>query len=163
MRRACWPVCEVLIALEFLAMPYPMAPPGYHIPFYEQVAQEPGQFALLELPLRPMADYMAYQTVHGKPIVYGYLSRQPPDPFVADTPVLSYLLNSSAADSLPPAQAAAGAAALQGAGIRYVIVHWWAFTDAQAATMRAKLAAIFPNQQPQDDPANRMAIYRLGP
>jgi hypothetical protein len=69
----------------------------------------------------------------------------------------------SVADSLPPAQAAAGAGALQAAGIRYVIVHWWAFTDAQAATMRAKLAAIFPNQQPQDDPADRMAIYRLGP
>jgi hypothetical protein len=156
-------VTMALIALEFLAVPYPMATPGYHIPFYEQVAHEPGAFALLELPLRPMADYMAYQTVHGKPMVYGYLSRQPPDPFIANTPVLTYLLNSSAADSLPPAQAAAGAGALQAAGIRYVIVHWWAFTDAQAATMRAKLAAIFPNQQPQDDPADRMAIYRLGP
>ena len=62
-----------------------------------------------------------------------------------------------------PAQAAAGAGTLQAAGIRYVIVHWWAFTDAEAAAMRAKLAAVFPGRQPQDDPADRMAIYRLGP
>ncbi len=153
----------VLMAAEFLVLPYPLAAAGYHIPFYEQVAREPGRFALLELPLRPMSDYLAYQTVHGKPLVYGYLSRQPPDPFVEGTPVLHYLLNSTPPDSLTPAAVAAGVPALRAAQVRYVIVHWWAFTDPEAAAMRAKLAALFPGQTPQDDPANRMAVYRVAP
>jgi len=156
-------VAVVLMAAEFLILPYPLAAAGYHIPFYEQVAREPGRFALLELPLRPMSDYLAYQTVHGKPLVYGYLSRQPPDPFVTATPALHYLLNSTPPDALTPAAAAATVPALRAAQVRYVIVHWWAFTDTEAAAMRAKLAALFPGQPPQDDPANRMAIYRLGP
>jgi hypothetical protein len=153
----------VLIALEFVTIPYPMAPPGYHIPFYEQVAQEPGHFAILELPLRPMSDYMAYQTVHGKPIVYGYLSRQPPDPFVEGTPAVHYLLNTTPVDALPPAEAATGAATLRAAGIRYVVVHWWAFTDPERKAMEAKLAALFPGVTPMSDPADQMVIYTLGP
>jgi len=152
-----------LLAIEFLAVPYPLAGVGYKIPFYAAVAREPGNFALLELPLRPMSDYLAYQTVHGKPLVHGYLSRQPPDPFVAGTPVLHYLLNSTPVGALAPADAAAGVAALRAANVRYAIVHWWAFTDAEAATMRAKLAAVFPGQTPRDDPAHRMAIYTIGP
>jgi len=153
----------LLLGLEFLAIPYPMAPPGYDIPFYHQVAAQPGSFAILELPLRPMADYMAYQTVHGKPLVYGYLSRQPPDPFVDRTPLLGYLQNSASADGLDPAGIRAGVQTLQTAGVRYLVVHWWAFTAPQAATMQAKLAAVFPNQTPQDDPANRLSVYTIGP
>ena len=153
----------VLMAAEFLVLPYPLAAAGYHIPFYEQVAHEPGRFALLELPLRPMSDYLAYQTVHGKPLVYGYLSRQPPDPFVADTPALHYLLNSTPPDALTPTAAVAAVPALRAAQVRYVIVHWWAFTDTEAAAMHAKLAALFPGQTPQNDPADRMAIYRVEP
>jgi hypothetical protein len=160
---AIYGVVAVLIALEFMTIPYPMAPPGYHIPFYEQVAQEPGRFAILELPLRPMSDYMAYQTVHGKPIVYGYLSRQPPDPFVENTPAVHYLLNSTPVDALPPAEAATGAATLRTAGIRYVVVHWWAFTDPERKAMEAKLAALFPGITPTPDPAHQMVIYTLGP
>jgi hypothetical protein len=160
---AIYGVVAVLIALEFMTIPYPMAPPGYHIPFYEQVAQEPGRFAILELPLRPMSDYMAYQTVHGKPIVYGYLSRQPPDPFVENTPAVHYLLNSTPVDALPPAEAATGAATLRAAGIRYVVVHWWAFTDPERKAMEAKLAALFPGITPTPDPAHQMVIYTLGP
>ena len=149
-----------LIALEFLAIPYPMATPGYHIPFYEQVAQEPGHFAILELPLRPMSDYMAYQTVHGKPIVYGYLSRQPPDPFVEGTPALHYLLNSTparrAAAAPRPPRAPPPCARRASAT--------WSSTGGpsptpEAAAMQAKLAALFPGQAPEQDPADQMAIY----
>jgi hypothetical protein len=156
-------LATVAMAADFLIIPNPLARAGYQIPFYAQVAQEPGHFALLELPLRPMSDYLAYQTVHGKPLVYGYLSRQPPDPFVDSTPALHYLLNTTPPDALTPAEAAQDAQALRAANIRYVIVHWWAFTAPEAESMQAKLAALFPGQTPQDDPPNRMAIYRLGP
>ncbi|HUS17671.1 MAG TPA: hypothetical protein VM536_21960 [Chloroflexia bacterium] len=162
-RAVLYASITALIALEFLVIPYPMSPPSYHIPFYEQVAKEPGDFAILELPLRPMADYEAFQTVHGKRLVYGYLSRQPPDPFIAGTPVLQYLLNATAADGLTPGDAAAGAAALRAAGVRYAVVHWWAFTPAEAATLRTKLAAIFPAQAPSlEDPADQLSVYTLG-
>jgi len=158
-RPLVYALVTALIALDSLSVPYPMAAVGYHIQFYERIAKQPGDFALLELPLRPMSDYMSYQTVHGHPIVYGYLSRQPPDSFVGGTPVLHWLLNTTPVSALSAGDAAAGATALHGAGIRYVVVHWWAFTDAEAAAMRAKLAAMFPGQTPEDDPADRMAIY----
>src|SRR5262245_29799109 len=65
-------VVGALVLIEFLSIPYPMAAPGYNVPFYAELAREPGRFGILELPLRPMSDYEAYQTVHGKPIVAGY-------------------------------------------------------------------------------------------
>ena len=67
-------------------------PPGWGVPIYAKIASEPGRFALLELPIRPMGDYMAYQTIHGKPIIGGYLSRQPPYPLLTQVPALRYLL-----------------------------------------------------------------------
>ncbi len=150
--RGAYVAVFALIALEFLAIPYPMAPPGYHIPFYEQVAKEPGHFAILELPLRPMSDYLAYQTVHGKPIVYGYLSRQPPDPFVEQTPALHYLLPDTPPDTLTAAQAAAAAPALPAAGIRYVVVHWWALTAPQAAGPARQARRPLPRPNPDGRP-----------
>src|SRR5207244_12962849 len=73
----------VLLLFEFLSYPklpdgshgFPTVPPGWDVPIYAQIAKEPGNFALLELPLRPFGDYMAYQTVHGKPIIRGYVAR----------------------------------------------------------------------------------------
>jgi hypothetical protein len=52
-------------------------------PVYEQIAQTPGEFAILELPagelfLGQMSWYMYYQTYHHKRLVSGYLGRRPP-------------------------------------------------------------------------------------
>jgi hypothetical protein len=141
-----------------------MVPPGYNVPFYAELAQEPGRFGLLELPLRPMSDYETYQIVHGKPIIGGYLSRQPPDRFVAETPVLRYLLPATPVDDPLAAEAAqTGLADLRRADVRYAVVHWWAFTPEERAAMEAKLARVFPGIVARPDPDHRLTIYPLGP
>jgi hypothetical protein len=156
-------VVGALVLLEFLAIPS-MVPPGYDVPFYQQLAQEPGDFAILELPLRPMSDYETYQTVHGKPIIGGYLSRQPPDRFVAETPVLRYLLPTTPVDDPVAADAArTGLADLRRADVRYAVVHWWAFTPAEQAAMQAKLARVFPGIVSRPIPDHRMEVFPLAP
>jgi hypothetical protein len=157
-------VVGVLVLLEFLAIPYPMVPPGYNVPFYQELAQEPGDFAILELPLRPMSDYETYQTVHGKPIIGGYLSRQPPDRFVAETPVLRYLLPTTPVDDPIAVEAArTGLADLRDHDVRYAVVHWWAFTPEEQAAMQAKLARVFPGIVSQPVPDHRLEIFPLAP
>jgi hypothetical protein len=156
-------IVGALVLLEFLAIPS-MVPPGYDVPFYQQLAQEPGDFAILELPLRPMSDYETYQTVHGKPIIGGYLSRQPPDRFVAETPVLRYLLPTTAVDDPVAGEAArTGLADLRRAGVRYAVVHWWAFTPAEQAAMQTKLARVFPGIVSRPIPDHRMEVFPLAP
>jgi hypothetical protein len=70
--------------------------------FYKQIAGDRGEYAILEVPdvvftrwqSRTYADYMYYQTVHGKKLVNGYVSREPfwANIFLASTPIVSNLL-----------------------------------------------------------------------
>lgn len=48
-------------------------------PFYRKLAQEPDDFAIIQLPMgrMPSKDYLYYQTVHQKPIVEGLIARTP--------------------------------------------------------------------------------------
>ena len=76
-------VLSILILAEYWLFPYRMLP--VHTPvWYESLAQEAGQFGVLDLPMDPRgADkaYMLYQITHGKPLVQGHISRQPPESF----------------------------------------------------------------------------------
>ncbi len=72
-----------LLILEYLPIPYPLTPA--HIPtFYRQLAQTPGEEAILEIPLQKpnspwyYTRWMLYQTVHGRPSFRGYISRGDP-------------------------------------------------------------------------------------
>lgn len=49
--------------------------------FYRQLSSRPGRFALVELPFgrRAAKRYVYFQTVHGKPIQEGSISREPPE------------------------------------------------------------------------------------
>jgi len=80
-----------LILFEYLPSPYPMSPPDTP-PFYYRLAREPGDFAILNLPMnwdRP--GYLLYQTVHGKRLATGYISRDDPRTLVERMPVLQHL------------------------------------------------------------------------
>ncbi|MDQ3931200.1 MAG: hypothetical protein M3328_18900, partial [Chloroflexota bacterium] len=79
----------VLVLVELTPFPYPQRPAD--IPrWYHQVASEPGDFSILDLP--PQDDYwhgayrMYFQTAHGRPIFGGYISREFPHPFITSTP-----------------------------------------------------------------------------
>jgi hypothetical protein len=155
----------LLIAFEYLAVPFPMVPPGWNVPIYQRMAQEPGQFAVLELPLRPFSDYMAYQTIHRKPLVGGYLSRQPPYRLPEENPAVRYLLDTTAPDDPVAAQVAGGRGegALRSANVKYVIIRWWAFTPEQRQAMETKLDALFGRPPDLSYPEHQVDVWQLSP
>ncbi len=158
-------IASALILFEFFSAPYPMVPPGWNVPIYAKIAQEPGNFALLELPLRPFGDYMAYQTIHGKPIIGGYIARQPPYPLEEQNSAVKYLLDTtSPSDPLQSeVSAGKGVQSLQSLGVKYVIIRWWAFTPEQKADMQAKLNALLARSPDFSYPADQVDVWQLLP
>ena len=73
---------SALVLFEFLVWPFPSTP-KYVSPYYEQLAREPGDFAILEAPLDRQTDkfYMYWQTIHEKALVNGHVSRPPESAF----------------------------------------------------------------------------------
>lgn len=71
-------VALLLLILDYSHWPFPTVTPVVS-PFYEQLAMEVGDFAIAPLPsTRQKAKYfMYYQTIHGKKIVGGVVSRTP--------------------------------------------------------------------------------------
>jgi hypothetical protein len=69
------------IIFEFLYCPFPTLQPTVPA-FYEQIAAEAGEFAILDLPMGSRRQYMYYQTLHGRPLVEGTISRPRTDTIV---------------------------------------------------------------------------------
>ncbi len=136
-RPAVWLLgLSVLVLVEYLPWPYPTVQPSVS-PFYDQLAQEPGDFGVLDLPMgsRTVAKpYMYFATIHGKPLVEGHVSRLPISAydFVDDVPLLRGLRESNEMDlalgdisrqlSLL-ADADIADADIADADIRYLILH----------------------------------------
>jgi hypothetical protein len=83
-----------VILLEYLSVPLPRT--ALHVSaFYDHLAGEGGDGAVVEVPMGRARDkeYMVYQTIHGRPMVNGVVSRLPQDAyrFLAETPILSAL------------------------------------------------------------------------
>ena len=125
--RWLWTVIVgALVLFEYLPWPYPTVQPSVP-PFYYQLAQEPGEFAILDLPMgaRTVAKlYMYYATVHGKPLVEGHVSRLPVSAydFIDSVPLLRGLHQDNEMD---PAlgDVSRQLSALAQANVRYVILH----------------------------------------
>jgi hypothetical protein len=157
---------SAVILFEFLAIPFPTVPPGWNVPIYGKIAQEPGRFAILELPLRlSFGDYLAYQTVHGKPIIGGYLSRQPPYATLERVPALHYLLDGTSPEDPVRGEIAngVGVRGLRDMGVKYVIIRWWAFTPDQRAVMDAKLNALLGRAPDISYPEHQLAVWQIAP
>jgi hypothetical protein len=82
-------VFSILIVLEFLQIPFPVKDVAYS-PFFERLGSETADYSIIELPAQggfwSGAPRMANQTVHGKRIFNGYISREFDHPFVRRTP-----------------------------------------------------------------------------
>ena len=79
-----------LVVFEFWPAPYPVSPPDTPA-WYETLAADPTDGAVLNLPAnyeRPW--YLLYQTVHGKPLATGYVTRDDPATLRERAPVLSH-------------------------------------------------------------------------
>ena len=117
-------VLGVLVLLEYWSWPFPTRSPD--VPeFYYQLAREPGDFAVVDLPITNdlSKEYMYYQTVHGKATVTGHVSRPPEGAydFIEGNGLLQAMWHGRQPD--PAGTPAAEMAALADAGVRYVIVH----------------------------------------
>ncbi len=124
----------VLIALtafllfEYWNGPYPGMDFSIH-PLYQQLAQEPGAFAVIELPMgrRESKDYTLYQTVHQHPMVEGLSGRTPPEAYqyIDGNPLLARWRAQQPLDcgALPAAALDVALQQLSQDGFRYVIVH----------------------------------------
>ena len=125
------------LALALLLIEVPWAAQSLAAPAvpaaFAAIATAPGTTgdALLELPLagaqvRTMGARMLYQTVHGRPIMGGYLSRAPSDPLPECAPVWSlYTWDPQIADHdiLTPHSMADPLGLMQRLGFRYLAVY----------------------------------------
>ncbi|MDY6878413.1 MAG: hypothetical protein SWK90_19720 [Chloroflexota bacterium] len=118
------PLVSALVLFEFLAYPFPTTR-AHTPPFYAQLAQEPGSYAIVEAPLDRQTDkfYMYWQTVHGKSLVNGHVSRPP-------TLAFDFIQGNGITHAFAQreplrgrAQLGAELAALAEADVRYIIVH----------------------------------------
>jgi hypothetical protein len=72
-----------VMVFDVLYLPYPLIQPPVVSGFYDDLAAEDGDFAILELPFgrTPARYYAYYQTIHEKRTVEGIASRQPKDAY----------------------------------------------------------------------------------
>jgi hypothetical protein len=117
-------IVSALILLEYWSWPFPTRPVDVS-PFYHQLAQESGEFAIVDLPITNDLSkrYMYYQTVHGKPTVTGHISRPPAGAynFIGANDLLQAARRGEAIDI--PDDVVDQIEALADAGVRYVVVH----------------------------------------
>jgi hypothetical protein len=99
--------------------------------FYERVATEPGQFAILDYPTILLGYQQAhsfdlpmlYQTVHERPIIGGSIWRIPSEVRGTMRALDGLIALQPPADIVPPVAAQDRAAVLDALGFRYVVIH----------------------------------------
>jgi len=116
----------MLILIEYLPWPYPMSRPDIP-PFYQELARETDDFAVLDLPLGASTAaklYMYYSTIHGKALVGGRVARLPRSAFdlIDSVPVLRGLRVDEEMDP-DLGDVSRQLSALAQANVRYVILH----------------------------------------
>jgi hypothetical protein len=121
---AAWGVIAAVVLFEYLAAPFPTVPAT--VPeFFTELADQPGAGAVLSLPLgrQPSKPSVYYQTVHGRPIVEGPVSRTPTEAYdwVEGNPILRSLR--ACERQLPPADLAGLLPDLNRVGIDYVTIY----------------------------------------
>jgi hypothetical protein len=118
---------SLLILAEYWMEPYPTIAVDMVPAWYQQLAHEPGDFAIVGMPISSRwADkyYMYYQVEHGKPMVGGHISRPPVESiaYMVKSPFLYDMLYMRDMD---PAvvDVTHQLRYLAQAGVRYLILH----------------------------------------
>ncbi len=125
-RRRLWllgGVVMLALLFEEIAVPQPLT--ALTVPaFYRQIAAPAGTGpALLEVPVRDEAMYQYYQTVHGHPLVDGYLSRDRITALLEGGPLVRDLQYLDEGDIIAQDPALAGRVVLTRLGVGYIVVH----------------------------------------
>jgi hypothetical protein len=113
-----------LVLFEYLTLPYPLTELQVS-PFYEQLAKKDEAFAVVEFPIGRQAtkSSMYYQTIHGKKLASGVVSRTPINAFdyVAANALLDAAWKGNPS-SVPVSSAVTALSDLSKDGIRYIIL-----------------------------------------
>nr|HID13245.1 hypothetical protein [Anaerolineae bacterium] len=146
-------VCSILLCglvlFEFCVVPFPTTPAV--VPeFYQRLHEEPGEFGIVELPLLPFfAQRQYHQTIHGKPLAYGYLARVPEDGF-------AYI-------DLLEQEVYHPTGYFEAVDIRYLVLHTDQMPDPPTAESIALLAALEQNFALLEITDDGLRIYRAFP
>lgn len=137
----------LLIGLEYMPPRWPVNMPDVD-PYYATLP--PGSGALLELPPPfESGQRLEEQMVHGRPILAGYVARQPAYPFAEEVPGVRQLWRMKAEeDTLLQETPAMNLAALRYYGIEQVIVHWSELEPKQREDMQKALEQVLPGVAP---------------
>lgn len=150
---------SVLILFEYCTVPVPTASEPVS-PFYRQLREESGNFAVADFPIDLGTDkyYLYTQTLHERPMVGGHVSRPPLDAhaFIGEVPLLT------AGRDGPPEEGELDDISRQleplaAANVRYVMIH-------KDRTERANVNAWrrwFPLRPAYED--DRIIAYRTEP
>ncbi len=155
-----------LILFEFLPIPYPMSFPDTPA-WYKTLAADPRPGSVLILPMewdRP--NYLLDQTVHAKPMVVGYISREDPRMLVERAPVFQ-IFRHLGPDIVAFDLAAQGKQVLNDLGVRWVVLDRYQMPEnpnnpkrSTRSITTAAAAEIFGQQTPiyEDD---RLTVYEV--
>ncbi|HIC90091.1 MAG TPA: hypothetical protein EYP04_11915, partial [Anaerolineae bacterium] len=151
-----------LILFEFLPVPYPISPPDTPT-WYDDLASEPEDFALLNLPMnwdRP--GYLLYQTTHGKWLTVAYISRDDPRTLVERAPVLQQLRHLGP-DVIAQDLSRVGQSVLAALDVRYVVLDRFKMPAGEERLITEQLVEeIFGIAQPVYDDG-RLLVYQVTP
>jgi hypothetical protein len=142
--------------------------------FYRQVAQEPGDFVLMELPMnwdRPI--HMVNQVYHGKKLIAAYFGKPNPLSIVEKTPVLQHF-RYLGPDIIAQDISEIGSSVLAAFNVRYVILDLYQMPGGHEREVTLHLAEkVFGNTMPfyrderlivyqVEEPADPKPFLRLG-
>ena len=138
-------IAALLILGEYLVVPLPTVLPPPYSAFYEQMAADEEDYAIVDLPLtRPAGEvHRYYQTIHQKPIVGGWVKRVQASAFdfIISNPLLAPWKTNDKSATLGSLDGAL--AQLSEANVRYVVIHKNRLTDVPES-MRVLLGTLRP-------------------
>jgi hypothetical protein len=159
------PLIGGAVLFEYLALPCPLST-GEVSPFYRELARNPADLALLELPIDDFhsREYLYPQTIHHKALVNGYVARTPPETqgFIEHQSLLRKLQIQMEVDpALEDVPAEVGLLAAN--GVQYVVVHKQRLPPQPAVDPRvlAGWEALFGPDAAYEDA--EISVYELPP
>ncbi len=169
-RRWILGVLGLLALSEYLCSPLPMweLPPASH--FYEVMAQDEADYGVVDYPMGYTNSkmWLYHQTLHGKPMVEGHISRYTPEDYayISSQPLLQALYQSAEWPiRVPPTQFSGAQVPLPRLGpalrslatddVRYVLVH----KSGLDSTVREHFRRVLPILPIYQDQA--LAVYDL--
>jgi hypothetical protein len=149
----------LLVVIEYLPIPIPRMELPAASAFLEEMAADEAAYAVLDYPMgyTDSKNWLYYQTLHGKPMVEGHISRYSGDTyaFIANHLLLSTLYEGADQPKYLPDDFFQGKDSpltilgpamrdLQAAGVRYILLHRQSASEEELAVFEDVFMPLFP-------------------